>query len=100
MRNHYEHEVGRFENAITPDVDNFRDSLPFIEGPSYNPTRTKRSYFLLGGIRCEKASAWFKHKGYNNVYQLEGGIIHYTHEAKAQGLDNKFKGKISFSITD
>ena len=49
--------------------------------------------YCTGGIRCEKASAWFKHKGYHNVYQLEGGIIHYTHEAEAQGLDNKFKGK-------
>ena len=94
MRNHYEHEVGHFENAVTPDVDNFRDSLPFIEETILQSNQDKEVLlYCTGGIRCEKASAWFKHKGYNNVYQLEGGIIHYTHEAKAQNLDNKFKGK-------
>ena len=63
MRNHYEHEVGRFDKAITPDVDNFRDSLPLIEETIYNPTRDKDVLlYCTGGIRCEKASAWFKHK--------------------------------------
>jgi UPF0176 protein len=49
--------------------------------------------YCTGGIRCEKASAYFKYKGFENVYQLEGGIIEYTRQVKAQGLDNKFSGK-------
>ncbi|MEL7341195.1 MAG: rhodanese-like domain-containing protein, partial [Bacteroidota bacterium] len=49
--------------------------------------------YCTGGIRCEKASAWFKHQGYEKVYQLEGGIIKYAHDVKQEGLDNKFIGK-------
>ena len=52
-----------------------------------------RDRYCTGGIRCEKASAYFKYKGFENVYQLEGGIIEYTRQVKAQGLDNKFRGK-------
>ena len=49
--------------------------------------------YCTGGIRCEKASAFLKHKGYNNVFQLEGGIIEYTNQVKKQGIENKFIGK-------
>ena len=49
--------------------------------------------YCTGGSRCEKASAYLKHKGFKNVHQLEGGIIEYTRQAKAQGLRNKFIGK-------
>jgi len=49
--------------------------------------------YCTGGIRCEKASAYFKHKGFKNVYQLEGGIIEYAKQVKNQGLKNKFIGK-------
>ena len=49
--------------------------------------------YCTGGIRCEKASAWFKHRGYPNVHQLEGGIIKYARDVKEQGITNKFKGK-------
>jgi UPF0176 protein len=49
--------------------------------------------YCTGGIRCEKASAWFKHKGYENVHQLEGGIIKYANDVKEKGLENKFIGK-------
>ena len=49
--------------------------------------------YCTGGIRCEKASAYFKHKGFENVFQLEGGIIEYTRQVKTKGLDNKFRGK-------
>lgn len=93
MRNHYEHEVGHFENAILPDVDTFRQSLPIVE-EILEPNRDKQILlYCTGGIRCEKASAYFKHKGFKNVYQLEGGIIEYARQVKAQGLENKFKGK-------
>jgi UPF0176 protein len=49
--------------------------------------------YCTGGIRCEKASAWFKHIGFKNVFQLEGGIIKYAQEVKELNLENKFIGK-------
>lgn len=94
MRNHYESEIGHFEGAITPDVDTFRDSLPIIEmSLSEHKSDKNLVMYCTGGIRCEKASAYFKHKGFERVYQLEGGIIEYARQVKNQGLDNKFVGK-------
>ncbi|HMP99001.1 MAG TPA: rhodanese-related sulfurtransferase [Cyclobacteriaceae bacterium] len=93
MRNHYESEVGHFKNAITPDVDTFRDSLPVVE-EILKPHREKNIImYCTGGIRCEKASAWFKHRGFKNIFQLEGGIIEYARQAQEEGLENKFIGK-------
>jgi UPF0176 protein len=94
MRNHYESEIGHFQNAITPDVDTFRESLPIIEGQLSEHKEDKNLLmYCTGGIRCEKASAFFKHKGFKNVFQLEGGIIEYTRQVKAEGLESKFIGK-------
>lgn len=94
MRNHYESEIGHFRNAITPDVDTFRESLPIIE-EQLAPHKEDKNLLMYctGGIRCEKASAFFKHKGFKNVYQLEGGIIEYTRQVKSEGLESKFIGK-------
>ena len=94
MRNHYESEIGHFKGAITPDVDTFRDSLPIIEDDLKEHKEDKNLVmYCTGGIRCEKASAYYKHKGFKNVYQLEGGIIEYTRQVKEQELENKFLGK-------
>ena len=94
MRNHYESEIGHFDKAITPDVDTFRDSLPIIEEElEAHKEDRKIVMYCTGGIRCEKASAYFKHKGFKEVYQLEGGIIEYARQVKAQSLENKFIGK-------
>lgn len=94
MRNHYESEIGHFKNAITPDVDTFRDSLPIIEDDlAAHKEDKKLVMYCTGGIRCEKASAYFKHKGFKNVYQLEGGIINYRRQVEESGLENKFIGK-------
>jgi UPF0176 protein len=94
MRNHYESEIGHFTNAIKPDVDTFRESLPIIEEQlSEHKSDKKLLMYCTGGIRCEKASAYFKHKGFENVYQLEGGIIEYARQVKAEGLESKFIGK-------
>ncbi len=94
MRNHYESEIGHFDNAITPDVDTFRDSLDIIEDElSEHKEDKKLVMYCTGGIRCEKASAYFKHKGFKQVYQLEGGIIEYTRQVRSQELENKFIGK-------
>lgn len=94
MRNHYESEIGHFKGAITPDVETFRESLPIIEQhlSSYKENKNLLMY-CTGGIRCEKASAYFKHKGFKNVYQLEGGIIEYARQIEAQKLESKFIGK-------
>lgn len=93
MRNHYEHEVGHFKGAITPDVDTFRDSLPYILEHIKGLEDKNLVMYCTGGIRCEKASAWFKHQGFKNVFQLEGGIIEYARQAKKENLENKFIGK-------
>lgn len=94
MRNHYESEIGHFTGAITPDVDTFRDSLPIIHEQLKDYKDNKKLLmYCTGGIRCEKASAYFKHQGFKNVYQLEGGIIEYTRQVKAEGLESKFTGK-------
>lgn len=94
MRNHYESEIGHFKGAITPDVDTFRESLDIIEDDLKEHKEDKNLVmYCTGGIRCEKASAYFKHKGFKKVFQLEGGIINYAREVDAQGLENKYIGK-------
>lgn len=94
MRNHYESEIGHFKNAITPDVDTFRDSLDMIEEQLKDHKEDKKLVmYCTGGIRCEKASAYYKHKGFKQVYQLEGGIIEYTRQVREKDLENKFMGK-------
>lgn len=94
FRNHYESEVGRFEGAITPDVENFRESLPIINEQLQDFKEDKNLLmYCTGGIRCEKASAYFKHQGFKNVFQLEGGIIEYTRQIKEEGIKSKFIGK-------
>lgn len=93
MRNHYESEVGKFKMALTPDVETFREALPIVEKILEDKKEKNIVMYCTGGIRCEKASAYYKHKGFQNVYQLEGGIIEYKRQVEAQGLENKFIGK-------
>jgi UPF0176 protein len=93
MRNHYESEVGHFIGAITPDVETFREELPLVEKILEDQKDKNLLLYCTGGIRCEKASAYFKHKGFKNVFQLEGGIIEYAREVKKLGLENRFLGK-------
>lgn len=93
MRNHYESEVGHFEGALTPDVETFRSSLPQIEDMLKGNEEKNIVMYCTGGIRCEKASAYYKHRGFENVYQLDGGIIEYARQVAQEGLDNKFIGK-------
>jgi UPF0176 protein len=93
MRNHYESEVGHFDGAITPDVETFRQALPVVEEILEGKEDKNIIMYCTGGIRCEKASAYFKHRGFENVFQLEGGIIEYARQAKKQNIPNKFRGK-------
>lgn len=93
MRNSYESEVGHFENAITPNVDTFRDELKNTPELLKIHKNQKVALYCTGGIRCEKASAWLKHNGFKDVRHLKGGIIDYKHQVEKEGLPNKFMGK-------
>ena len=94
FRNHYESEIGHFKGALTPDVETFRESLPIINEQLKDFKEDKNLVmYCTGGIRCEKASAFFKHQGFKNVYQLEGGIINYAKQIKEENLESKFIGK-------
>ncbi|MEM9855969.1 MAG: rhodanese-related sulfurtransferase [Bacteroidota bacterium] len=93
MRNHYESEVGHFRNALLPDVDTFRESLPIVEAMLSGSKDKNIVMYCTGGIRCEKASAYYKHRGFEKVFQLDGGIIEYARQVNEKGLENKFTGK-------
>lgn len=93
MRNHYESEVGHFEGAICPDVDTFREELPKVLDELKGKEDKKVLLYCTGGVRCEKASAYFKHHGFKDVNQLYGGVIDYARQIQAEGLPSKFKGK-------
>lgn len=93
MRNHYEFEVGHFENAIEVPSDTFREQLPMAVDMMQDKKEKTIIMYCTGGIRCEKASAYMLHKGFQNVFHLEGGIINYAKQIKEQGLEPKFIGK-------
>lgn len=93
MRNHYEYEVGRFKTAVEIPSDTFREQLPMAEQMFEVDKDRDIIMYCTGGIRCEKASAWMLHKGYKNVFHLEGGIINYINQVKDNNLENHFIGK-------
>jgi UPF0176 protein len=93
MRNHYESEVGHFEGAICPDVETFREALPIVEKMLEDKKETPIIMYCTGGIRCEKASAYYLHKGFRNVFMIDGGIIEYARQCHEKGLPNRFIGK-------
>jgi UPF0176 protein len=93
MRNHYEYEVGHFENAVEVPSDTFRDQLPMAVDMLKGQEDKNIIMYCTGGIRCEKASAYMLHNGFKNVFHLEGGIINYAKQVREQGLNSKFIGK-------
>ena len=93
MRNHYEYEVGHFENAIEIPSDTFREQLPMAVDMLQDKKDKNIIMYCTGGIRCEKASAYMLHNGFKNVFHLEGGIIQYANKIKEEDLPNKFLGK-------
>lgn len=93
MRNHYEYEVGHFDNALEVPSDTFREQLPMAVEMLETSRDKKIVMYCTGGIRCEKASAYLRHHGFPHVYHVEGGIIEYTRRARELGLPVRFSGK-------
>ncbi|WP_213993125.1 rhodanese-related sulfurtransferase [Sodalis sp. dw_96] len=93
MRNHYEYEVGHFDRAMEIPSDTFREQLPMAVDMLAAEKNKNIVMYCTGGIRCEKASAYMRHHGFEHVYHVEGGIIEYARQAKALGLPLKFTGK-------
>ncbi len=93
MRNHYEYEVGHFENAVEIPSDTFREQLPMAAEMLQENKDRNIIMYCTGGIRCEKASAYMLHRGFRNVFHLEGGIIQYANKVRELGIPNKFRGK-------
>ncbi len=93
MRNHYEYEVGHFVQAKELPSDTFREQLPMAIDMLKGNEEKNIVMYCTGGIRCEKASAWLLHKGFKNVFHLDGGIIQYAKQVEENKLENKFIGK-------
>ncbi len=93
MRNHYESEIGHFKNAILPEAETFREELPEVLRKLEGQKDKKVLLYCTGGIRCEKASSYLKHHGFEDVNQLHGGIIDYYRQIKKEALPNMFRGK-------
>ncbi len=79
-RNDYEVHIGSYENAVNPDITNFRELPAYLEEHLSDDKTQKIAMFCTGGIRCEKSTAYLKNQGYENVYHLEGGILKYLEE--------------------
>lgn len=88
MRSNYEHSVGRFKGAITFDMENLRE-LPAHISEIEHLRDKKIVTYCTGGIKCEKASAYLLERGFENVYQLHGGIIRYGLEEGGENFDGK-----------
>ena len=93
MRNYYEGEIGKFENAIIPDVERSKELLPEVKKLLDKHKNDKILLYCTGGIRCEKASSYLIHHGFSDVNQLNGGIIQYANDIKENSVKSKFIGK-------
>jgi UPF0176 protein len=78
-RNWYESKIGRFKNAITPQIKHFREWPTVVESLQKYKDKTIITY-CTGGIRCEKASAYMREQGFKDVYQIDGGILNFIHK--------------------
>jgi UPF0176 protein len=85
--------VGHFVKAVEIPSDTFREQLPMAVEMMQDKKDKNIIMYCTGGIRCEKASAYMLHNGFNNVFHLEGGIINYAKQAKENGLESSFIGK-------
>jgi len=100
VRSNYEHQLGRFKNAVTLDIENFRDFPKKINELAHLKDKKVITY-CTGGIKCEKASALLLHEGFKEVYQLKGGIIKYGKETDGRDFEGKcyvFDNRIAVDI--
>lgn len=100
VRSDYEHSIGKFKNAVTLDIENFRDFPAKINELAKYKDKKIITY-CTGGIKCEKASALLLHEGFENVYQLHGGIIKYGKEAGGKDFEGKcyvFDNRVAVDI--
>jgi UPF0176 protein len=100
VRSNYEHSLGKFKNAITLDIENFRDFPAMINDLAQYKDKKILTY-CTGGIKCEKASALLLHEGFTDVYQLHGGIIKYGKEAGGKDFEGKcyvFDNRLSVDV--
>ena len=100
VRSNYEHSMGKFKNAVTLDIDNFRDFPAMINELAQYKDKKVLTY-CTGGIKCEKASALLLKEGFNDVYQLHGGIIKYGKEAGGKDFEGKcyvFDNRIAVDV--
>jgi len=102
VRSNYEHHVGKFKNAVTLDIENFRDFPEKIKELEHYKNKKIITY-CTGGIKCEKASAYLLEQGFENVYQLHGGIIKYGLEKGGEDFEGKcyvFDNRITVDINE
>lgn len=91
-RNKYEASIGKFKNAVIPDVNTFKEYLTELDKPEYDAIKKKPVVtYCTGGIRCETLSALMIEKGFEEVYQMDGGIVKYGEKYKDEGY---WEGKL------
>ncbi|VFP81520.1 rhodanese-related sulfurtransferase [Buchnera aphidicola] len=94
MRNSYEYEIGRFYNSLTVPSRTFREQLEKLPKFLELYKNKKIVLYCTGGVRCEKATALLKNKGFSKIYHIYGGILSYIKQVKKYNLPNYFQGKI------
>lgn len=104
-RSLYEAKVGRFKNAITPNVRTAKDFIPILESGQYDQLKDKPVVtYCTGGIRCEILSSLMKNRGFKEVYQLDGGIVKYGEKYGDEGLWEGslyvFDGRMGIKFSD
>lgn len=90
-RNQYEYEVGTFKNAVSPETETFREFPDYVEKELGQHKQKKIAMFCTGGIRCEKASALLLEQGFEQIYQLNGGILQYLEDVSDE--ENLWQGE-------
>jgi len=91
VRNDFEVQVGSFKNSINPNTENFSEFKKYIKNNMQINKNKKIAMFCTGGIRCEKASAYMIKEGFNNIFQLKGGILQYLEDTSKK--NSKWEGE-------
>jgi len=90
-RNHYEIDIGTFDQAVSPETESFREFPQWVEENLDPSKHQKVAMFCTGGIRCEKASAYVRAQGIDEVFQLDGGILQYLEDT--ENADSRWQGE-------